>query len=205
MHKIRKWTKFIAVSCNHGNLIRDDAVTFLQKFIADYQPKVRVHLGDNWDLAALRSGAIGSSDEAEELEGDLVAGERFLHYYEPTIFCVGNHDYRAYKLCHHYNATLKFAAQGIVDRMERACKHAEILPYKIDGNWKKLGGVKFGQGFMFNENAARAHAESFGSCVIGHLHRAQRVSARRDDNSVCHVIGCLADFDKMTYAHQRRA
>lgn len=88
----RKWHKFMAVGCSHGNHIDPVAAAAVVKFRESWKPTTVVHLGDFVDTAAFRKGARGGSDESEPVGPDIDAGCKFLQQLRPTIVLNGNHE-----------------------------------------------------------------------------------------------------------------
>jgi predicted phosphodiesterase len=203
-----KYKKFIAVSCSHGDLLSRSARASVLKFIDAYRPDTRIHLGDYIDLTALRGGARGK-DETINLENDVAAGLEFLGDYRPTHLLQGNHDVRAWEALSHPSAVLAHAAADIVKRVRAFTKKTKcqfIEEYNIrDANFITLGDTKFMHGIFFSETAVRDHAEHFGKCVFGHLHKVEVRPGRRFDNPMGYCVGMLADIKMMKYADRRRA
>ena len=67
----KKWVKFIAVGCSHGNLIDPKAAAAVFEFKRRFNPQRIFHLGDFCDTAALRSGAKGTPDEGKPINSDI--------------------------------------------------------------------------------------------------------------------------------------
>jgi len=93
----------------------------------------------------------------------------------------------------------------VIQEIERTAKalKARLYPYNIR-SYVEIGGTKFLHGYMFNVQAIRDHAETYGRCVIGHLHRVGQERARTLDGVSGYCVGMLARFD-MEYAMTRRA
>lgn len=51
------WEKSIFIGCTHGDLVCNDNIKVFRKFMDDWKPKHRVHLGDAFDFRAIRKGA----------------------------------------------------------------------------------------------------------------------------------------------------
>jgi hypothetical protein len=66
----RKWKRFMAVGCTHGHLVDKQLLNEVYAFQKRWKPDTRIALGDHIDLACLRSGAIGTADDAADPEGD---------------------------------------------------------------------------------------------------------------------------------------
>jgi hypothetical protein len=211
MTPIKKWKKWMAVGCSHGDQIDPEArkavLTFKERWKPE--PSATFHLGDFLDLAAFRTGAVNdpnSSDRAASVSDDLSAGIDFLHELRPQHILFGNHEARLYKLAASPNALAAHAATLTIQAIEAAAKKlkARLYPYNIR-SYAELGGAKFLHGSMFNVQAIRDHCEAFGSdIVMAHLHRVGSERARTLKGSTGYCVGMLARFD-MEYASTRRA
>ena len=198
----------MAVSCSHGDCIDPEARDAVLQFRDAFKPDTTIHLGDFIDAAACRSGAMNdpnSKDRAASVAEDLAAGVDFLHELRPNHILYGNHEARLFKLAGGPNALASHAASMVIDEIEKSAKKlkARLYPYHIR-SFMELGGTKFLHGYMFNVQAIRDHAEAYGRCVIGHLHRVGQERARTLDGVSGYCVGMLARFD-MDYAATRRA
>ncbi len=209
MAHIRKYKRFLAIGCSHGDLVDKHAFEAVMKFRRIFKPETRIHLGDLCDFAAFRTGAGGTHDEATALAPDIAAGARLIREYEPTDLLIGNHDVRVWKMARSKNAIMATAAIALRNEFLTACNQAKVKRvvdrYYIGDSWITLGDTKFLHGFMYGENALRDHAEHFGKCVIAHKHTAGVVGGRRSDNPSCYCVGTLANVPMMEYAGTRRA
>lgn len=191
-------------------MVNKAALEEFWSFVAAYKPHKRIHLGDNWDTTAWRTGATSGAggDSAASVERDWAAGEDFLLAYRPQVFFLGNHDARPFAFLNSPSALIASAAQHFVADLEKLCKKvgAEVIPYNILNGWRKLGGTAFGHGYMFNEQAARDHAEMLGcQTVIAHVHTLSQSTARFVGAPIGYSAGCLIDPQRAEYASRRRA
>ena len=212
----KTYKRVMAISCNHGNRANANAISAVLLFREQFKPDECIHLGDNYDLASLRAGALkdqNDSDAVDDYMGDLEAGREFLNSLRPTVFILGNHDERAKRYLRHHNAVVRGYAEAVWTRMvepiDRHC-HTFIDTHDVlDRSWYKLGGAKYGHGILFSENFLRDTAETWGGhkeiCVVGHAHRAGIAHGRTSGNPVAMSPGCLADISCMEYAHKRRS
>ena len=207
MNIVRNWRKFMAVGCSHGHLAKQENLDAVLLFKHSFRPETVIHLGDFWDLAALRSGAAGTPDDAVDIEHDLGAGMEFLKALEPQMIFVGNHEDRIYHKAASPRAEISYAAGKMIGQLNDFCSQmkAELVPYHIKTGWRKFGDTLFGHGYMFNEMFIRDHAETFGKCCIAHGHKVGQAEGRRSDNPVAYCVGTLADIPAMTYAKTKRA
>ena len=201
----------MAIGCSHGNRANKDALAAALLFREQYKPDEVIHLGDAYDLASLRAGALnndGDSDAADDYLDDIDEGRRFLGALRPTVFLVGNHDERARRLLTHHNAVVRGFAEAIWQRMlEPIERHAHTIIKTHDvlpRSWYKLGGFSWGHGLLYGENFLRDTAETWGHTVVAHAHRAGMATGRRSDHPVCLSPGTLADAPCMDYALRRR-
>jgi hypothetical protein len=203
--------KWLAVSCSHGHLINREAAEYVLKFKDELKPHKVFHLGDFIDAGCFRAGALRNG-EGGDIIADLRYGLEFVERLAPTTLFMGNHEDRLFNLVDESNNELvKFAAGEVINRIEnlaRNCK-AEIVPYSGTGSvdcWRLLGGTAFGHGIMYNEQAARDHAEMLGRPVVfGHVHKILTQAARSPNAPQGTAVGCLADIPAMGYAKSRRA
>lgn len=208
MNIVNSWHKWMAVGCSHGAFIDPDAREAVLDFRLKWKPETVLHLGDFLDLAALRSGAVSnpnSSDRAESIHDDLMHGIEFLHDLHPQHILYGNHEARLYQFANSPNALAAHAAQAVIREIDMCVEElgAKQYPYK-NRAYAQLGNTKFLHGTMFNQNAIRDHAETYGRCVIAHIHRTGEEVARTADAATGYALGMLASFD-MEYAQTRRA
>ena len=204
---VASWKRFLACGCNHSTLADPVALEAVLAFKKHWKPDTTIHLGDNFDLAALRSGAKGNKDEAVSLVDDIKAGTEFIERLEPNVIFDGNHDRRVRNLLDHPNAmTAYFARQlcGELDDLARRLK-ARQVPYDIDSGWLRFGDTLFGHGYMYNQQAIRDHAEAFGKCVISHLHRVGQERGRSLNSPTAYCLGYLGDRSRFTYADTQRS
>jgi hypothetical protein len=208
MTPVKKWKKWMAVSCSHGDCVDPEAREQVLKFRDRFKPDTILHLGDFIDMAAARSGAMSdpnAKDRAASVAEDLAAGVDFLQELRPNHILYGNHEARLFGLAGGPNALASHAATLVIQEIERTAKalKARLYPYNIR-SYVEIGGTKFLHGYMFNVQAIRDHAETYGRCVIGHLHRVGQERARTLDGVSGYCVGMLARFD-MEYAMTRRA
>ena len=208
MTPVTKWKKWMAVGCSHGDQIDPEARKAVLEFKARWKPDTTIHLGDFLDLAAFRSGAIrdtNDSDHAANISGDLSEGIEFLHELKPNFILCGNHEARLWKLAASPNALVAHASSLTIQRIEETAQKlkAKLTPYGIR-SFIELGKTKFLHGYMYNVQAIRDHAETYGQCVMAHLHRVGWERARTIAGASGYCVGMLARFD-MPYADTRRA
>lgn len=198
--------RWIAVGDNHGHMIHRPTAKRFFDFISDYKPHHKIHLGDNFDFGNLRRGA-DPREEGDDMEPDLTAGYLFLEKMRPTVFIPGNHDHRLFKMTDDARGLVRqFAKEGVKQLLDflKSIKCSYAGDYHIKRVYT-LGNLVFLHGFSANINSPAEHAAAYGSCVMGHLHRNEMKSSKRNDGARGVCVGGLGDFEKMTYASQRLA
>ena len=204
----KKWKKWMAVSCSHGDHIDPEARDSVLAFKDRFKPDTTLHLGDFVDMAAARGGAMSdpnSSDRAASVAEDLAAGVDFLNELRPQHILYGNHEDRLFKLASSPNALAAHAATIVIQEIEATAKKLKARLYDYDiRSYCPIGDHKFIHGYMFNMSAVRDHAETFGNCVLGHLHRVGQEPGRTLQSATGYCVGMLMKFDA-SYAKTRRA
>ena len=203
----RSWKRLLAVGCSHGHLANPQAQATVLKFKRSWRPQVTFELGDFLDTTAFRAGAQGTPDEGTPIAPDYDAGIKWLRRLEATHVCFGNHEDRLFRLRNSPNAIVAHCAgvvlEGIYGVLDDLGAKSRI--YDMEQGWFKLGDTLFGHGYMFNEMALRDHAETFGRCVIAHLHKPGVMTGRRLDHPTGYCVGTLSDIPAMSYAKTKRA
>jgi len=208
MNILHNWKKWMAVGCSHGEFIDNDAREAVLTFKEAWKPETTLHLGDFVDLAALRSGAVSnpnSKDRAQSISDDLKAGITFLRELAPQHILYGNHEARLFQFAGGPNALAAHAAQEVLNDLGDVAKdlNARVYDYNIR-SYAQLGDTKFLHGYLYNVQAIRDHAETWGRCLIAHIHRTGEEQARNASGDTGYALGMLARFD-MDYAATRRA
>jgi len=201
----------LACGCLHG-IYRDEvAVASLLKLRDDLKPDVCLFLGDGLDTSSFRAGASGNREEGVSSDADAAAFSAFIRELRPRALYMGNHEARVYRLRSHPRDIVATAARWVVDSIEALAREvgAVVVPYTgaLDAQgWRSIGGVAFGHGVVFGENAPRDHAEALGCDVIhAHTHRLASQPARTLARLRGVSVGCLAAIPALEYAAGRRA
>jgi len=207
MNITRRWKRFLAVGCSHGNLIDPVAAHAVLRFRDQWKPAATIHLGDAIDTAAFRSGAKGSNDESEPIAPDIDAGIEFLKALRPTLIFNGNHEARLWNLMSHHNAIVSKCATSIVETLRANAKslRAEYVEDWGIRAWRKLGNYSLGHGYLFGDSFLRDTAESHGNAIVAHAHRAGMYTGRTGQASTAYCVGTLCEVSKMSYASARRS
>lgn len=204
-----KRKRILAVGCSHGAYIDTNAADNVLRFRwGPFKPDVVVHLGDAFDFAALRSGAVGNpsdKDNTQSIEADTADGLAFLRELEPTHFCYGNHEDRLNAFEGHWNQRRHYLGSAIKAAIRKGLGRCEIMETWNQGSWFKFGGVRFGHGIFFGGGFLQQSADSFGNCVVAHAHHPGMATGRRLDHPVALSVGCLRTIETAEYAKARRA
>ncbi len=196
----------MAVGCSHGEFIDPDAREAVIKFKSRWKPQTTLHLGDFVDLAALRAGAgPGTKDSAKSVSKDVDAGVAFLRELRPQHILFGNHENRLMPMAASPNAIAAHAAQSVLEEINECARDlkARVYPYNVR-SYAQLGDTKFLHGFVYNVNAIRDTAESYGcKTVMAHIHRCGQERARTLNGVSGYALGMLMGFDA-EYASTRR-
>lgn len=216
----RGWRKWAACGDNHGNLVDPKARAAFLKFLDAWKPDDLVHVGDCFDLPGLRAG-IRSEDSAacDDLTDDLVAGftflERMFDRSAKGAYLLGNHEHRLCRIAEsHSNGVMRLAAQEMLARINKQARRTKtpVKPYHHQHGVHHLadGALAFVHGYSANQASVAQHATHYGrgqggAVIMGHLHRIEQQRGKRAAGTVGYSIGCLADFEKMSYASHRMA
>lgn len=200
--------RFVAVGDNHGSLVSTEAVAKLTRFLDEWKPQIRIHLGDVWDFSPLRNGA-SQEEKADGISDDFIAGIEFLDLFKPNLLTLGNHDDRIYQKAHHCgDGILRETCAEVVRKAEEQFRKRRITfaPYKV-GAYLKMpeGGPKLIHGFRSTLYPAKAHHDNWGSCLHGHCHKPDSHVARHIDGGQSFSVGCMADLDQLTYSDRQPA
>lgn len=206
-------TRVVVMGDNHGNHADPDTLKAILAFCRDFKPHHRVHLGDNWDLAALRRGVASNEKEASwaALKEDIEAGCKWLEQYRPTHFLMGNHEHRVRDAMHTTDSLMRLdALKDINDQMRRAIRGSGcgvIREYTVQDNFVDLGPLTFTHGFYHGNDAIIKTAHRFNSgpgraVVMGHLHRAEQHNLERRGGGAVWINGCACQLD-LQYAERR--
>lgn len=191
--------RFIFATDLHGDRQNLAAVQVLKDFTKDFKPELRVFGGDLFDLRPLRRGA-SAEEQCETMQDDWNAGMDFIHSWKPSHFLMGNHDDRLFELAENATAGIK------ADYARKLCGELENQLRKLQCEWKpyhkRHGVLSFGQlkmlhGFHYGINAAKQHAQIYGSCLFGHIHAFDSCTfGAIDGRRTAHSSGALMNVDQ---------
>jgi len=193
--------KFIAVTDTHGELQDDNACQVLWDWMDWFAPDDRFHLGDVWDFPWLRKNA-GREDLERDPKLDMEKGSEFLHKYNPTHLCWGNHDMRLFNAMNSSVGSTKRFAEWIYSQIEdltnvRRCR------YHLKDGWFEYGDHVFMHGYRDGKTATRLQgAYAHKHLVHGHNHRVETTAIPRlSGRLVARCIGCLCKLG-LDYAYK---
>jgi predicted phosphodiesterase len=203
--------KFVAITDTHGAHRKLSVIQSARDFATSFKPDLLIHLGDNWDLAALRTGA-SDAEQATPLKEDFDAAEDTLDvffgaYVKATkVYLQGNHDHpRAEKLLKHPREMVAGMAQVLLDSMNsvinRFCDHN--ITYDKRAGVFSYEGMNFLHGYACGIYACKAHAESYDTCMFGHTHAFGVHEMHNHRQDVAFNIACACDVD-MDYNRAHR-
>jgi predicted phosphodiesterase len=205
----QKPRRFVVASDNHGDMADATATEALFSFLADYQPEIRIHAGDNWDFRNLRKGA-SDDEKAASLEDDWTHGTRFLEKFfkggTTKVFLRGNHDERLWDFRESATGLLRdYAAEGI-KRVEALTRKlgVKMLPYDAADGIYELGKLTVLHGYHCGVGAARQHANIYGNAIFGHVHTIESAPVASREPAEARSIGCLCKRD-MGYINRKTA
>lgn len=201
--------KFVLAPDNHGDLEDPESIAALLKFVERFKPEIRIHLGDCWDFRNLRKGAC-EDEQAGSLEDDFRIGldffQRFFAGGETRVFLRGNHDQRAWDLCHTTKGITRDYCKHLVDRIETACRLSgvEMRPYDSDYGLFELGELRCIHGYHHGVGACRSHANIYRNCFFGHVHSIESAPVPSHKPAEARSIGCLCKRD-IDYINRKTA
>ena len=206
-------TRVVVMGDNHGNHADPETLKAILAFCKEWRPHHRVHLGDNFDLAALRKGVKAGDKEASAaaLKEDIEAGCRWVEQYQPTHFLMGNHEHRIRDAMHNTDSITQLEALKDVDatmrRVLRRSGAKVVREYTVEDGFIDIGPVTFTHGFFHGNDAILKMAHRFNSgpgraVVMGHLHRAEQHNLERRGGGAVWICGCACDL-RLQYAERR--
>lgn len=201
--------RFIAVADSHSTEINPRCERAVMEFIRDFKPSVRIHLGDAWNLEAMRQGASPVEREAS-IKDDFEEAERFLVRYftggTENYYLEGNHDrVRIEAFAKSREAVVREASERALQEMTRIQKRCRctVLPYDSRRGVLRLGHLKAVHGYAHGINATQKHARVYGNVIHGHTHAIECVPVENDEGpSEARAIGALLRIDQPYNARQ---
>jgi predicted phosphodiesterase len=201
--------KFVVVGDSHGDRQDDVTIRAVLDFVKEYNPEVRIHLGDAWDFRNLRRGA-SDDEKAASMAEDWEMGTDFVRSFfsggKENHFLVGNHDTRLFALQESTTGVLRDYATEGVSRMLGVLKksRAAWLPYDSRAGVLQIGHLKIVHGYFSGINACRQHATVYGNVIHGHTHDIQTAAVPSLEPAEARSIGALCNID-LPYAAKHTA
>jgi len=192
--------RFLVVADNHGDMQDDKTVSAVLSFKKDFKPNILVHLGDNWDLRNLRSGAA-EKEKVGSLEQDWESGFEFLDSFfsgdAEKHFLYGNHDDRIFQALTAVSGQTRDYAKEKVAEIKGACRRLKIRTYPYDSALGvcRIGKLKAIHGYHAGQTAARSHANVYGNVLFGHTHTIETAAVPSLEPAEARSIGCLCQRD----------
>jgi predicted phosphodiesterase len=190
--------RFVVVSDSHGEHENGAVSDVLHQFIGNFKPEIRVHLGDAFDFAWLRTKA-SVEEQRDDIHDDLVMGCAFMRRYKPTHVVWGNHDYRLFRHMTSSNGPMAHLCGVIHDRVMDALPPGCVqVPYGKRGVLD-LGPLRMVHGVNHGVGALRQTLNFYGGAgrtvVMGHVHRVETVSHAHVDGGEGHVCPSICHVD----------
>jgi hypothetical protein len=201
----RKWKRFFGVSCSHAKMVDRSAWAAMLKAKKAFDPHFCFHLGDFIDTTGWRSGAKGA-DLADDYRGDISTGLTHLGQLEPQLVLCGNHEARLWRELSNPDGRIAGLASDLIQHIRKHVVKgkAEFVEYNGIFQARQLGNFLLTHGSIFNVNACRDMAETYGNIIFGHTHTAGSQMGRHISRPQGINIGTLTDSGNMDYAHGRR-
>lgn len=198
---------WVAATDSHGDLEHRPTTRALLKFCDVFKPEVRIHLGDAYDLRALRNGA-SDDEKSKSMRADVERGSEFLREFQPTVFMFGNHDHRLVEQAARAKEGVlrdwcRELHDGIMEMF--AEMGTQVYPYDVEKGVHRFGGWNWLHGYNANMHAAAKAAQIYGNCFMGHVHTLQVVGAQRHGGATGITLPCLMDIGQADYARRRPA
>ena len=204
-----KSERFVVVGDNHGDMIDPVMERLFFRWLADYNPTVRIHSGDLFDFRALRSGA-SMMEKQESMGDDFEAGLSFARNLfsggGKRWYLRGNHCERLYDLLHNERGPLWDHAKLLTKSLDSEMKKlkVKVLPYDSRLGVLEIGHMAVIHGFGGGgPSTARDAAITYKSCIFGHTHATDMVPVKAIRGpSVAMGTGCMCVIDMPYNARQ---
>ncbi len=191
------WTKRVYFGDVHIPFEDKTALKVLKEFIKDFKPQDVVCLGDM--MTADQFSKYPNRTKIT-FEDECARVRELLSELGVTHFLFGNHEERTER--DHLDERM-LPTYNLSHKLELDKMGIQWKPYDSIRGIFKFGKLKALHGYCYPENAAMAHARTYGCCVFGHTHRIQRHQARTDGvRNTGYNIGCLCKLD-MPYKSKR--
>jgi len=199
--------RFQIVSDIHGSQMDHRACDAALNFCKEYNPHIRVIAGDLWDFSAIRKGA-SQDEQSHSMREDFECGQSFANkFFKGGIqnhLMLGNHDVRAYDLCHSVDATKADLGALMVRDIEALVKKnkAKLWPYDSRTGILEIGSLNVIHGFHTGKTACSEHSRIYNNVVFGHVHSIESYQTPGLKQKEARAIGCLCKLDQ-DYANRK--
>lgn len=193
--------RFVVAGDTHGSEIDPVVEAAFFKWMADWQPEIRICSGDLFDFAALRNGA-SQEEKAVSMADDYKAGvsfaKRFFAGGEVKVLLRGNHDERLWDLLNRSEGVLRDFAEQKTGEIESLLRSwgVKMLPYDARKGVFKIGKLQVIHGYKSGINATRQHATIYRSVIHGHDHSQGIAPVENlDGPALAMGTGCMCRID----------
>lgn len=201
-----KYERILVVSDTHGLEMDKKWKRKMMKFMGEWNPHTKIHLGDWSDQVPIRGGA-SPEEKQVNLGKDIEAGENFLVEFGADVIIEGNHDWRVRDLAKKKSAGIAMEyAQDLVGKIDRMYRDLKATAYPYDSRAvHQIGKLKFIHGFKAGIHSARGHLLVYDHVVSGHVHRFVKASDQgHPEPKFGMTIGCGCGLDP-DYAQKQTA
>ena len=204
------WIPYVICGDSHGDMADPVAIKAFLKFCDEFNPKIRIHLGDAIDFRAIRRG-VSSEEKYESMQADYDSGTQFLRDMGANVWLWGNHEDRIDQIAKSTNGIMRDYAARVTQDMHdfAAGQKCQVLPYDVAKGVYELGKVHAGgfrgvHGTSAGLNALRAEVAAYGRVIHGHVHRRAHIVGNTYDPSEGYTCPCLCRLD-MKYSKTWKA
>ena len=198
---LRKQGKWMAGGCTHGDLLNEDAFEQFLAFKKTYKPNVMLHLGDAFELTALRKSATSEEKEIQ-FENDIASGlwamSEMFKGVEDTFFLRGNHCERLWSLRDKGSAVNAQLAERHISEIEDWLGYwgTTMLPYCSHKGTMRINDILFMHGYRHGLHAAKDLGKDYhGNIVFVHTHRIEEAYVTGWPDALCVInAGCLREL-----------
>ena len=204
------WIPYVICGDSHGDMADPVAIKAFLKFCDEFNPKIRIHLGDAIDFRAIRRG-VSSEEKYESMQADYDSGTQFLRDMGANVWLWGNHEDRIDQIAKSTNGIMRDYAARVTQDMHdfAAGQKCQVLPYDVAKGVYELGKVHAGgfrcvHGTSAGINALRAEVTAYNRVIHGHVHTRAHTVNSTFDPSEGYTCPCLCRLD-MSYSKTWKA
>lgn len=200
--------RFVICGDNHGQEIDPIVEAAFFKWLAEWNPEIRIHSGDLFDFSPLRNGA-SQEDKSQSMADDYKEGMSFAKRLfaggDTKVFLRGNHDERLWDLLYRSEGVLRDFAEQKTKEIESTFRSwgVKMLPYDARLGVFKIGKLQVIHGYKSGINATRQHATIYRSVIHGHDHSQGIVTVENlTGPALAMGTGCMCRIDMPYNARQ---